>query len=255
MKKLFFFEFLLIIISVGLIGCEDDTQPDFLENWTAEQVITDADVRVAGIDNCFYSEEISDVVFARMWLKSWKENCTLQRSDLRYIKVLHRNANGQTQLGEMVVNTAIADDVVQIFRRLYDNEYRIERMVLVDNYNADDDTSMINNNSSSFNFRFITGSQTQISNHGLGLAIDINPLYNPYVKQREDGSYYIAPDNGSPYAFDRDTRNDIPYKIDHDDLAYKFFTEAGFEWGGDWTTLKDYQHFEKEIQTEDIAME
>lgn len=48
----------------------------------------------------------------------------------------------------------------------------------------------------------------------------------------------------NPYAFDRESRTDIPYKIDHDDLAYKLFTEAGFEWGGDWTSLKDYQHFE-----------
>ena len=179
-----------------------------------------------------------------MWLKSWKEDCPLKRSELRYLKVLHRNADGNPQRGEMVVNAAIADKVIDVFRRLYQADYRIERMVLIDNYDADDESSMRANNSSSFNFRFMTGSTTKISKHGLGLAIDINTLYNPYVKQKDDESWHIEPATGEPYAFDRENKTDIPYKIDHNDLAYRLFTEAGFEWGGDWTSLKDYQHFE-----------
>ena len=90
-------------------------------------------------------------------------------------------------------------------------------------------------------------STTKISKHGLGLAIDINTLYNPYVKQKDDESWHIEPATGEPYAFDRENKTDIPYKIDHNDLAYRLFTEAGFEWGGDWTSLKDYQHFEIDL--------
>lgn len=213
--------------------------------WTAGTVVDEAEIELGGgLDAWFKSEEISDEVFDRMWLKSWKENCPLDRSDLRYLKVLHRNADGQPQRGEMVVNAAIADKVTGIFRQLYEANYRIERMVLIDNYGADDEASMRANNSSSFNFRFMTGSTTKISKHGLGLAIDINTLYNPYVKRQEDGTWHIEPATGEPYAFDRENRTDIPYKIDHNDLAYHLFTEAGFEWGGDWTSLKDYQHFE-----------
>ena len=147
----------------------------------------------------------------------------------------------------MVVNAAIADKAIDIFRQLYLADYRIERMVLIDNYDADDESSMRANNSSSFNFRFMTGSTTKISKHGLVLAIDINTLYNPYVKEKADGSWHIEPATGEPYAFDRDNRTDIPYKIDHNDLAYRLFTEAGFEWGGDWISLKDYQHFEIDL--------
>lgn len=216
--------------------------------WIAGTVVDKAEIELGGLDAWFKSEEISDKVFSRMWLKSWKENCPLDRSELRYLKVLHRNSDGLPQRGEMVVNAAIAGKMTEIFRQLYKAGYRIERMALIDNYNADDETAMRANNSSSFNFRFMTGSTTKISKHGLGLAIDINPLYNPYVKQQTDGSWHIEPATGEPYAFNRENRTDIPYRIDHNDLAYKLFMEAGFEWGGDWTSLKDYQHFEIDLK-------
>ncbi|WP_368313142.1 M15 family metallopeptidase [Parabacteroides distasonis] len=218
--------------------------PAHFTEWKAETIVDKSEIDRTGLDAWFKSEEISDDVFDRMWLKSWKEDCPLDRSDLRYLKMLHRNADGLPQRGEMVVNAAIADKVLGIFRRLYEADYRIERMALIDNYGADDEAAMRANNSSSFNFRFMTGSTTKISKHGLGLAIDINALYNPYVKRKDDGTCHIEPATAEPYAFDRESRTDIPYKIDHDDLAYKLFTEAGFEWGGDWTSLKDYQHFE-----------
>jgi hypothetical protein len=73
------------------------------------------------------------------------------------------------------------------------------------------------------------------------MAVDINTLYNPYYKDREDGTRYIQPATAEPYC-KRDW--DFPYKIDHNDLCYKLFIEAGFEWGGDWTLCKDFQHFE-----------
>lgn len=218
------------------------------DRWIAGTIVDPREIELSGSwDYWFKAEEISDEVFNRMWLKSWKADCPLNRSDLRYLKVLHHNADGKFQRGEMVVNAAIATKVKLIFWQLFMVGYKIERMELVDNYDADDEASMRANNSSSFNFRFMTGSTTKISKHGLGLAIDINTLYNPYVKQQEDGTWHIEPATGEPYAFDRENRTDIPYKIDHNDLAYKLFTKAGFEWGGDWTSLKDYQHFEIDL--------
>ena len=56
-----------------------------------------------------------------------------------------------------------------------------------------------------------------------------------------DGTRYIQPATAAEYC---DRTWDFPYKIDHDDLCFRLFTTAGFEWGGDWTSCKDFQHFE-----------
>ena len=98
---------------------------------------------------------------------------------------------------------------------------------------------MRDNNSSAFNFRYISYS-TKLSKHALGLAVDINTLYNPYVK-KVDGRRNVEPANAEKYT---DRSIEFPHKIDHDDLCYKVFAEHGFEWGGDWEHAKDYQHFE-----------
>ena len=190
----------------------------------------------------FYVSEIPDDIFAKMQGKSYKADCTVPREDLRYVHVLHTGFDGETKEGELVVNKAIADDVCDIFEKLYEAEYPIEKIRLIDEYNADDEASMSDNNSSAFNFRFISHT-TKISKHGLGMAVDINTLYNPYVKT-VDGNLSVEPANAADYV---DRSADFPHKIDHDDLCYQLFTEHGFTWGGDWTHSKDYQHFEKDL--------
>ncbi len=190
-------------------------------------------------DDGFYVSKINDDIFARIKGFSYKDNCTLPLEDLRYIHVLHKDLDGNTHEGELICNVYIAYDVLDIFMKLYDASYPIEKVRLVDEYNADDETSMRDNNSSSFNFRFISHT-TRISKHGLGLAIDINTLYNPYVKETKDKKI-IEPATAEAYT---DRTKDFPYKIDTNDLCYKLFTEHGFEWGGNWKSVKDYQHFE-----------
>ena len=188
----------------------------------------------------FFISEIPDDIFEKMQGKSYKADCTLPRENLRYIHVLHVGFDNQVHEGELVVNKDIADDVLEIFKELYESGYQIEKVRLVDEYNADDEASMSDNNSSAFNFRFISHT-TKISKHGMGMAVDINTLYNPYVKT-VNGEQSIEPANAADYV---DRSRDFSHKIDHDDLCYKLFTEHGFEWGGDWTHSKDYQHFEK----------
>lgn len=200
----------------------------------------------AQMDDSFTIEPISDEIFARIYGKSFKEDCTLPREDLRYLHVLHVDLEGAVHEGEMIVNYHIAEDVLDILKQLYEAKYPIEKIRLVDEYDADDELSMEDNNSSSFNFRFISHT-TRVSKHGLGLAVDINTLYNPYTKV-VDGQRIIEPVNGEPYL---DRGAEFPYKIDHDDLCFRLFTEHGFEWGGDWEDRKDYQHFE--IPTSVIA--
>ena len=160
--------------------------------------------------------------------------------DLRYMNVLYYDFDGEIQTGELICNKGIAQDLVEIFYELYLNEYQIEKIRLIDEYGGDDTASMEDNNTSCFNYRVVDGT-TSLSKHALGCAIDINPLYNPYVRT-SGGKELISPDNAVPYA---DRSADFPYKIDRNDLCYKIFTEHGFDWGGAWNSSKDYQHFEK----------
>ncbi len=205
----------------------------------AETVLSDDDIRRAGgVDALFWAEEIPDDVFARMQGKSFGEDCTIPREDLSYLRVLHKDAEGATKVGEMVVNASVAQEVVAIFRELYDASYPIRRMRLVDDYEASDDASCMDDNSSCFNFRRITGGTT-LSNHAYGLAIDINTYENVYYIP---SSGYVFPPDAGHYV-NRDL--DEPYMIHRGDLCYRLFTERGWSWGGDWQDVLDYQHFEK----------
>lgn len=189
----------------------------------------------------FTSEAISDEIFARMYGKSYKEDCTVPREELRYLRISCIGFDGEPYVGELVANEAIADDLLEIFRELYEAAYPIEKMRLIDEYDADDEASMADDNTSCFNFRKVSGSE-RLSNHSYGKAIDINPLYNPYIRT-SGGTEVCEPAAGEPYM---DRTPDFPYKIDEDDLCCRLFKEHGFTWGGDWNSVKDYQHFERE---------
>lgn len=188
----------------------------------------------------FKREDISEAIFARIKGKSFRDDCTTPREDLRYLRVLHFNKEGEVKEGELVCHKSIADDLLAIFRELYKAKYPIERVVLIDEYDADDEVSMRANNSSAFNFRFISGTR-RLSKHSQGMAIDINPFYNPYVRQR-NGRTLVSPTGAEEYV---DRTKDFPYKIVKGDLCYRLFKKYGFTWGGDWKNSKDYQHFEK----------
>lgn len=220
---------------------EEIKSPDSKE--TAEQPEPGSEMEPAFADQNpaeeFYITEISDELFSEMQGKSYRDDCMVPREELRYVHILHKDLDGNTKEGELVVNQKIAEDVLEIFKELYEADYPIEKVRLVDAYDADDEASMRDNNTSAFNFRFISHT-TKVSKHGEGLAVDINTLYNPYVKE-VDGQTVVEPETALPYV---DRTLDFPYKIDHGDLCYKLFTEHGFVWGGDWETRKDYQHFE-----------
>ena len=161
--------------------------------------------------------------------------------DLRYVHVLHYDFDGNPTEGELICNEYIAQDLIEIFYELYYNEYQIERMVLIDEYDGDDTASMEDNNTSCFNYRVVEGSSS-LSKHAYGLAIDINPFYNPYVTYEKDGTEKVSPVAALGYA---DRSVNFPYKIDEEDLCCRLFKEHGFIWGGNWNSLKDYQHFQK----------
>lgn len=191
----------------------------------------------------FYYEPLSDEVKERITGISYPESgCTVPYEDLHYVGLLYVDFNGETQTGELICNKAIAQDMVEIFYELYLNDYRIERIRLIDEYGGDDTLSMEDNNTSCFNYRVVDGTDS-LSKHALGCAIDINPFYNPYVvfNRPTQGETYISPKGSEIYA---DRSRSFPYKIDENDLCYRLFTAHGFTWGGNWNSSKDYQHFQ-----------
>lgn len=194
----------------------------------------------------FFYEPLTDSVKERITGISYPESgCTVPYEDLRYVGLKYIDFDGREQTGELICNKAVAQDMAEIFYELYRNDYRLERVCLIDAYDGDDTASMADNNTSCFNYRVVDGT-TNLSKHAYGLAIDVNPYYNPYVVfgRNSDGSDYISPPGSEIYA---DRSKSFPYKIDETDLCYRLFTEHGFTWGGNWNSTKDYQHFQKVI--------
>ena len=185
----------------------------------------------------FLCDTIPPAVEARMRGKSYPEGAKIGLDELRYLRVAYYDFDGIQHMGELVCNVAIAQDLLEIFRALYEAEYPIRSIRLVDDFGGSDDESMLADNSSCFNYRVVAGT-TRLSNHARGLAIDINPFENPYITQ----SGKVLPEGSEQYV---DRTKDFPHKIDEQDLCYRLFIEHGFTWGGAWRTVKDYQHFEK----------
>lgn len=208
-------------------------------------VLKEAQVKEKGANEYFKAMKIDDEVMMRMRRGgSFPADCTVKRESLRYLKVLHYNFNGRIQTGELVCNVTIADDLIDILKELYRNKYQIEKMVLIDEYSADDELSMSDNNSSAFCFRKVSGSN-RLSKHARGLAIDINPLQNPCVRYNVNGLLRdIEPDTQEARKHIKRNSGQA-HMIDKNDLCYKLFIRHGFRWGGSWRSKKDYQHFEK----------
>lgn len=213
-----------------------------LKAWRAGTVVSAGAVKAYGEQRCFSQEAIPDAVFARMDGRSFPKGCTVNRSALRYVRVLHVDVDGRTRLGEIVCNKAIAADLIDIFRELYHHRYPVHSIRLIDDFGADDERSMRANNTSCFCFRKVSGSK-KLSAHAAGMAIDVNTLYNPYYHRSPSGKITVRPATATKYV---DRMAAFPYKITRGDLLYRLFIAHGFKWGGAWHRVKDFQHFEKD---------
>lgn len=165
---------------------------------------------------------------------TWRAGCPVGPDELRLVRLSYATPDGTSATGELVVAASVADDVIAAFGDLYAAGFPITRMETIDAYGADDDRSMAADNTSGFNCRDVTGG-TGWSRHSYGEAVDINPLINPYVEGDT-----VLPAAGAAYLDRSDVR---PGMIVAGDLVVQAFTSRGFEWGGDFETLKDYQHF------------
>jgi hypothetical protein len=165
---------------------------------------------------------------------SWRSGCPVGVESLRAVEVTHWGYDGLARQGTLVVAADVADAMVEIMTVLFESGFPIERMEPVDVFEGDDDASMSANNTSAFNCRPVTGGSNW-SDHSYGVAIDINPVVNPYVRRDT-----VAPPEGAPYV-DRDA--DVPGMIHEGDVVVDTFGHHGWIWGGTWSFPKDYQHF------------
>jgi len=202
------------------ISKDNNTEPDTgLSTQAHEELIVDSNI------------DFEEAVTGQIIPQNNKDDLVL--INVRYFSFDHKLHGGQ-----LLVNKAVANDLTEIFNFIEETKFPINKVIPISEYNWSDDESMKDDNTSCFNYRFVSGTRV-LSLHAKGLAIDINPGENPYIKNgitTPAGSVYDSTSPGTITEFS--------------DLVNKF-KERGWNWGGDWNTLKDYQHFQKEIPIED----
>jgi hypothetical protein len=166
--------------------------------------------------------------------RSYRPGCPVSPSQLRLLRVSHWDFRGRVHVGELVVQAREAQNVVSVFRRLYAARFPIRRLRLVDVYGADDDRSMAADNTSGFNCRRAEGSSSW-SAHAYGLAIDVNPVENPFILNGR-----VSPPASRRYLDRSRVRRGMAIR---GNVLVRAFASIGWSWGGRWTNPLDYQHF------------
>lgn len=171
---------------------------------------------------------------------TWNELCPVPPTNLSYVTVSFWGFDGLHHRGELIVAANEAENMVGVFERLHAIRFPIEEMRLVTPTDLFSLRTGDGNNTASYVCRQVTGG-TRFSEHALGLAIDINPFQNPYQRGEE-----VIPALASSYL---DRGNVRPGMIVRGDPAgdevIAAFAEIGWAWGGEWNSLKDYQHFSR----------
>lgn len=168
---------------------------------------------------------------------SWRDGCPLPLEGLSYLEMSYWGFDGKVHQGKLIVDAAVAVEVLEIFRDIFKAKFPIEKMNLIDAYQGSDDKSMEDNNTSAFNCRWMTGRKGVFSKHSYGRAIDINPVINPYISRKS-----VEPAAGKAYV---DRTKPAKGIVVTGDAVVTAFKSRGWIWGGDWRSVKDYQHFEK----------
>jgi gamma-D-glutamyl-L-lysine dipeptidyl-peptidase len=187
--------------------------------------------------------EVSESLQAKMQKYTWKEGCPVMVDDLAEVHISYWGFDSQIHQGVLIVNKKLAQEILDIFKEIYQQKFPIAKIKPIEEYRGDDNLSMLDNNTSAFNCRAMTDFSDQYSVHSYGGAIDINPLVNPYVNGDK-----VEPAGSAKY-IDRNVFS--KGKIIAKGPVYQAFTARGWQWGGDasWDVLKkgikDYQHFEK----------
>lgn len=184
----------------------------------------------------FTSEPLPPHIISFIQDVSFHDRAPFGHDFLSYLTVTHKDFSGESKQGHLIVAAEIAEEVLDIFREIYRARFPIYSIKLIDYFDALDYYSMKANNSSAFNFRYIAGTN-RLSRHAFGMAVDINPIQNPYQR----GST-IWPAAGEPYLDRSYVRQGM---IVPGDAVYTAFVSRGWIWGGNWASPRDYHHFER----------
>ncbi|MDR2167074.1 MAG: M15 family metallopeptidase [Clostridiales bacterium] len=184
----------------------------------------------------FTMEALPEHIIEKITGSSFHDSTPFPHAHLTYLTITYMDFYGESRLGNMIVAAEIGEEVLEIFREIYESGFPIAGMRLIDYYDASDYLSMAANNSVAFNFRYIAGTTT-LSRHAFGMAIDINPIQNPFIRGDT-----ILPEAGRAYINREDIR---PGMIVPGDAVYNAFTERGWTWGGHWSVPQDFHHFER----------
>jgi hypothetical protein len=173
------------------------------------------------------------------------DHARLTCSQLRLIEFSYIDFAGVVHAdGQIMVMTAAAAQVQAIFDALLLRRFPIARARLMQHYQGDDDASMRHNNTSSFNHRLIKDGN-KASLHAYGLAIDVNPLQNPYIQRHPKQGQIFYPEGGRAYARRPAVNSTSAAQSGMAEAVVDLFAEHGFtQWGGDWRQPIDYQHFQ-----------
>jgi hypothetical protein len=182
-----------------------------------------------------FAHTVSPVTRAQL-PHSWHSGCPVAPSALRRVRLSYWGFDGQAHTGSLVVNESAVRDVVVVFKRLYGARFPLRRMRPIDAYGGNDERSLAADNTAGFNCRYVIGSGSRRwSTHAFGLAIDVNPVENPYL---EGGR--VHPRAGRAYLERSKLR---PGMAVRGGVLVRAFAAVGWEWGGRWAGTPDYQHF------------
>ncbi|GEP33085.1 hypothetical protein NSZ01_08530 [Nocardioides szechwanensis] len=165
---------------------------------------------------------------------TWRAGCPVDRTELAWVRMTYWGFDDRRHSGELLVNGAVADDLVEVFRHLYEARFPIESMGIARLAELDAPPTGDGNATGAFVCRPVTGG-TEFSQHAYGLAVDLNPFQNPYLR-----GDVVLPELASAY-LDRGWVR--PGMVTDDGAVVRAFASVGWGWGGAWSSLKDYQHF------------
>jgi hypothetical protein len=173
---------------------------------------------------------------------TWKEECPVDAEDLRWVRLAFWGFDGRRHTGELLVNADAVDPMVQVFERLYTARFPLEEMRITRAEELDAEPTGDGNNTGAFLCRPVHGTTTW-AQHAYGLAVDVNPFQNPYIKPPDARGVpgdMLIPELASVYL---DRSRTAPGMIHPSDAVVQAFASVGWKWGGDWQRSKDYMHF------------
>jgi len=182
-----------------------------------------------------FSHSVSRVTAAQV-PHSWHAGCPVAPGQLRRLRLSYWGFDGRAHTGALVVNVRAVSPLTRVFSRLYAARFPIRRMRPIDAYGGSDERSLEADNTAAFNCRYAVASgPKRWSVHAYGLAIDVNPVENPYL---EGGR--VHPRAGRAYLDRARYRRGMAVR---GGLLVDAFASVGWAWGGRWTSSPDYQHF------------